>query len=197
MRENRELENKKQFYIQGIAWSKSHSYISLQSDQVNAVSNMKVIVKEGKEPWGESLSFEIENITKSEQRLKVFFLIEWLACKEDTIGVLSLYKDTFWNYSGNQVAVTNIVSCAESVKKSIYPMNLKGLKLWKKSLNKGSLFYYPITNGLNMMVYMLDYRFKPFEVKQGKVYAIEGGIKEDVLNLSNRIKNGLAFPSKK
>ena len=113
------------------------------------------------------------------------------------MGVLSLSKDTFWNYSGKQVAITNIVSCAQSVKKTIYPLNLKGLKLWKKSLSKGSLYYYPITNGQNMMVYMLDFSFKPFEVKQGKVYAIQGEMEEEVSNLSDRIKNGLAFPREK
>lgn len=189
-------KKEKTFQIQGIAWSKRNSYLPIHPDSP-PINGVKVNINEVCEQWGESLSFEVENSTKTTQTLKIFFLIEWLGCKEDTIGVLSLSQDTFWNYSGNHIAITNIVSSAESIKKSIYPLNLKGLQLWKKSLDKGSLFYYPITNGLNMMIYMLDFTLKPFEVKQGKVYAIEGNLKEDVLNLSNRIKNGLAFPSKK
>ena len=185
------------FHIQGIAWSKKDEYVPIHSEKLSSLTDIKIRVDEEVEGWGEASVFEMENTSKETRQLKVFFLIEWLACKEDGVGVLSLSKDTFWNYSGKRVAITNIVSCAESVKKSIYPLNLKGLQLWKKSLSKGSLYYYPITNGLNMMVYMLDFSFKPFEVKQGKVYAIEGGIEEEVSNLSDRIKNGLAFPREK
>ncbi|WP_034757640.1 hypothetical protein [Rossellomorea vietnamensis] len=193
MRENRN----RTFHIQGIAWNKRNEYTPIHSDKCSSLTDIQVRVKEEAEGWGDSYVFEMENKSKEIRRLKVFFLIEWLACKEDGVGVLSLSKDTFWNYSGRRVAITNIVSCAESVKKTIYPLNLKGLKLWKKSLSKGSLYYYPITNGLNMMVYMLDFTFKPFEVKQGKVYAIEGEMEEEVANLSDRIKNGLAFPGEK
>ncbi|MFI8685403.1 hypothetical protein [Rossellomorea sp. NPDC077527] len=182
------------FHIQGIAWNKKDEYVPIHSENVSSLSNIKVRVKDEVEGWGGSCTFELENTSKETRQLKVFFLIEWLSCKEDGVGVLSLSKDTFWNYSGKNVAITNIVSCSESVEKTIYPLNLKGLKLWKRSLSKGSLFYYPITNGQNMMVYMLDFSFKPFEVKQGKIYAIEGELEEEVSNLSDRIKNGLAFP---
>ncbi|TMU85534.1 hypothetical protein FGG79_09965 [Bacillus sp. BHET2] len=185
------------FHIQGIAWNKNNEYVPLHSENVYSLTGIQVQIKEEVQVWGESFTFEMENTTKEMRNLKVFFLIEWLGCKEDGVGVLSLSKDSFWNYSGKLVAITNIVSCAESVKKSIYPLNLKGLQLWKKSLYKGSLYYYPITNGLNMMVYMLDFSFKPFEVKNGKVYAIEGAMEEEVSNLSDRIKNGLAFPGEK
>ncbi len=185
------------FHIQGIAWNNNNEYVPLHSENVSSLTGIKVQIREEVEAWGDSFTFEMENTTKEMRHLKVFFLIEWLGCKEDGVGVLSLSKDTFWNYSGKLVAITNIVSCAESVKKSIYPLNLKGLQLWKKSLSKGSLYYYPITNGLNMMVYMLDFSFKPFEVKNGKVYAIEGAMEEEVSNLSDRIKNGLAFPKEK
>ncbi|MBW3114335.1 MULTISPECIES: hypothetical protein [Bacillaceae] len=184
------------FHIQGIAWSKKNDYVPI-SGQSHALNDIKVSVREEVEGWGDSCLFEMENTSKEDRQLKVFFLIEWLACAEDGVGVLSLTKDTFWNYSGKHVAITNIVSCAQSVKKTIYPLNLKGLKLWKKSLSNGSLYYYPITNGRNMMVYMLDFSFKPFEVKQGKVYAIVGAMEEEVSNLSDRIKNGLAFPREK
>ncbi|MCA1063395.1 hypothetical protein QTG56_12825 [Rossellomorea sp. AcN35-11] len=193
MKENR---NEK-FQIQGIAWSTNKEYVPLNSEKLPNLTGISVSVQEEAEGWGESLAFELINSTKECRDLKVFFLIEWLGCKEDGVGVLSFSKDTFWNYSGKLVAITNIVSSADSIKKSIYPLNLKGLHLWKKSLNNGSLYYYPITGGLNMMVYMLDFSFKPFEVKQGKVYAIEGAVKEEVSNLSDRIKNGLAFPKEK
>ncbi|WP_374054305.1 hypothetical protein [Rossellomorea sp. FM04394] len=185
------------FHIQGMAWCRNNEYVPLYSDKLTSLTGISVNINEEIEGWGESFAFEMENTSKECRHLKVFFLIEWLACKEDGVGVQSLSKDTFWNYSGKLVAITNIVSCASSVKKSIYPLNLKGLQLWKKSLNNGSLYYYPITNGLNMMVYMLDFSFKPFEVKQGKVYAIEGAMEEEVSNLSDRIKNGLAFPKEK
>ncbi|PFA62389.1 hypothetical protein CN378_20730 [Bacillus sp. AFS015802] len=183
------------FSIQGIAWSRKNEYVPIHSEA--SLTDIVVRVKEEVEGWGGSCVFEMENTSKESRQLKVFFLIEWLACKEDGVGVLSLSKDTFWNYSGKNVAITNIVSCAESVKKTIYPLNLKGLKLWKKSLTNGSLYYYPITNGSHMMVYMLDFSFKPFEVKHGKIYAIEGAMEEEVSNLSDRIKNGLAFPGEK
>ncbi|BCB04819.1 hypothetical protein [Bacillus sp. KH172YL63] len=192
----KEIQNCK-FHIQGIAWSKNNKYTPLSSDNVPQLTGIKVEITEHVEGWGEAFTFEMENITKETKELKVFFLIEWLGCKEDGVGILSLSKDTFWNYCRKRIAITNIVSCAQGVKKSIYPLNLKGLHLWKKSLSNGSLYYYPITNGPNMMVYMLDFSFKPFEVKKGKVYAIEGALEEEVSNLSDRIKNGLAFPREK
>jgi hypothetical protein len=186
----------KKFNIQGIAWKESDSYIPL--DKADTPFNgINMHLTEGKEKWGESLTFEFENVTKETRQLKVFFLVEWLACCEETIGVLSLSKNAFYNYRKNDMAMSNVVSCADSVKKSVYPLNLKGLQLWKKSLKNGSLFYYPITNGLHMMAYMLEYTFKPFEVKQGKLFAVEGTVDGKGLFLPDRMKNGLAFQQEK
>jgi hypothetical protein len=187
---------KKKFHIQGIAWKGAGSYIPLGKTST-PFNGIKVNLSEDSEKWGESLSFEFENVTKETRKLKVFFLVEWLACCEETIGVLSLSKNAFYNYSKNNMAMSNVVSSADSIKKSVYPLNLKGLQLWKKSLKSGSLYYYPITNGLHMMAYMLEYTFKPFEVKQGKLFAVEGDVHGDGLFLTDRMKNGLAFQQEK
>ncbi|KML34705.1 hypothetical protein ABER02_17795 [Rossellomorea marisflavi] len=189
-------EYNRTFHIQGIAWDSGKNR-TLDTGKECVVNGIGVSVEGNGEEWGESLSFRLQNTTDKSRKLKVFFLVEWLSCKEDTIGIVSFGKDIFWNYGGRNLAATNIVSTADSVKKTIYPLNLKGLQLWRKSLKEGSLYYYPITNGQNMMVYMLDFSLEPFERKSGSVYGIEGALKEEVINLDERMKNRLAFPSEK
>ncbi|WP_370295416.1 hypothetical protein [Rossellomorea marisflavi] len=189
-------EYNRTFHIQGIAWDSGKNR-TLDRGKECIVNGIGVSVEGNGEEWGESLSFRLQNTTDKSRKLKVFFLVEWLSCKEDTIGIVSFGKDIFWNYGGRNLAATNIVSTADSVKKTIYPLNLKGLQLWRKSLKEGSLYYYPITNGQNMMVYMLDFSLEPFERKSGSVYGIEGALKEEVINLDERMKNRLAFPSEK
>jgi hypothetical protein len=186
----------KKFHIQGIAWKEAGSYKPLDK-MTDGFDGITVNLSEVNEKWGESLSFELENVTKETKKLKIFFLVEWLSCCEETIGVLSLSKNAFYNYSKKDMAMSNVVSSADSIKKSVYPLNLKGLQMWKKSLKSGSLYYYPITNGLHMMAYMLEYTLKPFEVKQGKLFAVEGTVEGNGLILKDRMKNGLAFQQEK
>ncbi|KSU63695.1 hypothetical protein AS034_05475 [[Bacillus] enclensis] len=186
----------KKFHIQGIAWKEAGSYIPLEK-MMDGFDGITVNLSEADENWGESLSFELVNVTKETKKLKIFFLVEWLSCCEETIGVLSLSKNAFYNYSKRDMAMSNVVTSADSIKKSVFPLNLKGLQMWKKSLKSGSLHYYPITNGLHMMAYMLEYTFKPFEVKQGRLFAVEGAVKGNGLILTDRMKNGLAFQQEK
>ncbi|MCA1054831.1 hypothetical protein LCM10_07505 [Rossellomorea aquimaris] len=191
-----DFQKPNKFHIQGIAWKEANSYIPLEKLE-HSFNGINVHLSKGTEECGDSLTFEFENVTKETRKLKVFFLVEWLACCEETIGVLSLSNDAFYNYRKQDMAMSNVVTCADNVKKTLYPLNLKGLKLWKKSLKTGILHYYPITNGLHMMAYMLEYTFKPFEVKQGKIFAVEEGLHGEKPILAERIKNGLAFQQEK
>ncbi len=174
---------------------------TLTLDAPNLIDNIVITLHESTRASSEILTCKIENRSEQTKSMKMFIFIEWLYPYKENIGLYSPSNDLLWNYSSTNKLVISGSYTSENLErrvgKAVYPMNHENREQMIHSIVKGSLYYYPITQGPNVMAHKIELFLNPFQTEKVTTYGIYGESKEEVLKIHDSVKNRLAFPLKK
>lgn len=161
--------------------------------------DFKCVVQEDSSTEGSILTFSVENKKRIHRRLKLFLLLDWRTAGTERLSFISPDDHLVHHYSskGSSLVDYQVDNSNGMVRRSLYPLNARGISHWKQTLKTGSIPYQPLLKGPALTVASFDLLFSPLQKIQGHVIGAEADSREDLRKFHKHLKNRLAFHLKK